>query len=88
MDSIPPDVAKKLLNRDFANLAKRVDVHGVELREVPVPEIGADDVLLEVDDDEANGLIRSIAGEAGHPLLTERRLEAGKRCALPRSALP
>ena len=24
MDSIPPDVAKKLLNRDFANLVKRV----------------------------------------------------------------
>ena len=24
MDAIPPDVAKKLLNRDFANLVKRV----------------------------------------------------------------
>ncbi len=28
MDSIPPDVAKKLLNRDFANLVKRVQAGG------------------------------------------------------------
>ena len=28
MDSIPPDVAKKLLNRDFANLVKRVQSGG------------------------------------------------------------
>ena len=28
MDSIPPDVAKKLLNRDFANLVKRVQGGG------------------------------------------------------------
>ncbi len=28
MDSIPPDVAKKLLNRDFANLAQRVQPGG------------------------------------------------------------
>src|ERR1051325_10691385 len=28
MDAIPPDVAKKLLNRDFANLVKRVQAGG------------------------------------------------------------
>ena len=28
MDSIPPDVAKKLLNRDFADLVKRVQAGG------------------------------------------------------------
>ena len=28
MDSIPSDVAKKLLNRDFANLVKRVQAGG------------------------------------------------------------
>jgi len=28
MDTIPPDVAKKLLNRDFANLVKRVQAGG------------------------------------------------------------
>ena len=28
MDSIPPDLAKKLLNRDFANLVKRVQAGG------------------------------------------------------------
>ena len=28
MDSIPPDVAKKLLNRDFANLVKSGQVGG------------------------------------------------------------
>ena len=28
MDAIPPDVAKRLLNRDFANLVKRVQAGG------------------------------------------------------------
>jgi hypothetical protein len=28
MDAIPPDIAKKLLNRDFANLVKRVQAGG------------------------------------------------------------
>ena len=73
MDAIPPDVARKLLNRDFANLVKRVQAGGklsrterAMLQSMAATTLGARarGVLLFPPRDETEGGVTLLGGEA------------------------